>query len=298
MKLFARTGSGTVIGGVVVAPKASDLILPIALAVEHRLTVDQLARAFSVYPSLSARSPTPRAPCTSSADDLRSALFFQEFVRPMGLEYRPGAGSTPGSIRSPEKRGIASGPPARRRCPGVHQVAGGAGRRPKSGEHRHMDVHPIVDRYGGIATRAQILQAGASGGDITRAVRLGEVRRLRRAHYSTPDASFPALAAVRVGGRLAGLSAAASYGLWGGTDSVVHIAVAPNASRLRTDFAPSSGRALSPDLFDPAIELHWVAAPSNAQCWRVSLESALIQVAQWSGREDAIACLDTASAVA
>lgn len=53
VKLFARTGSGTVIGGVVVAPKASDLVLPIALAVEHRLTVDQLARAFSVYPSLS-----------------------------------------------------------------------------------------------------------------------------------------------------------------------------------------------------------------------------------------------------
>ena len=54
VKIFARTGSGTVIGGVVVAPKASDLILPIALAVEHRLTVDQLAKAFSVYPSLSA----------------------------------------------------------------------------------------------------------------------------------------------------------------------------------------------------------------------------------------------------
>ncbi|WBU36809.1 NAD(P)H-quinone dehydrogenase [Homoserinibacter sp. YIM 151385] len=53
VKLFARTGSGTVIGGVVVAPKASELVLPIALAVEHRLTVDQLARAFSVYPSLS-----------------------------------------------------------------------------------------------------------------------------------------------------------------------------------------------------------------------------------------------------
>jgi pyruvate/2-oxoglutarate dehydrogenase complex dihydrolipoamide dehydrogenase (E3) component len=53
VKLFARTGSGTVIGGVIVAPKASDLILPIALAVEHRLTVDQLARALSVYPSLS-----------------------------------------------------------------------------------------------------------------------------------------------------------------------------------------------------------------------------------------------------
>ncbi|CAN5208841.1 NAD(P)H-quinone dehydrogenase [soil metagenome] len=54
VKLFARTGSGTVIGGVVVAPHASELILGIALAVEHRLTVDQLAKAFSVYPSLTS----------------------------------------------------------------------------------------------------------------------------------------------------------------------------------------------------------------------------------------------------
>jgi dihydrolipoamide dehydrogenase len=53
VKLFARTGSGTVIGGVIVAPRASELILPIAIAVEHRLTVDQIARAFAVYPSLS-----------------------------------------------------------------------------------------------------------------------------------------------------------------------------------------------------------------------------------------------------
>jgi pyruvate/2-oxoglutarate dehydrogenase complex dihydrolipoamide dehydrogenase (E3) component len=52
VKLFARTGSGTVIGGVIVAPHASELINSIALAVEHRLTVDQLAAAFSVYPSL------------------------------------------------------------------------------------------------------------------------------------------------------------------------------------------------------------------------------------------------------
>jgi NAD(P)H dehydrogenase (quinone) len=53
VKLFARTGSGTVIGGVIVAPRASELIFSLALAVEHRLTVDQVARAFTVYPSLS-----------------------------------------------------------------------------------------------------------------------------------------------------------------------------------------------------------------------------------------------------
>lgn len=52
VKLFARTGSGTVLGGVIVSPKASELIFPLALAFEHRLTVDQVARAFAVYPSL------------------------------------------------------------------------------------------------------------------------------------------------------------------------------------------------------------------------------------------------------
>ncbi|QTX05310.1 NAD(P)H-quinone dehydrogenase [Agromyces archimandritae] len=52
VKLFARTGSGTVIGGVIVAPKASELIFPVALAVENRLTVDEFAEAFPVYPSL------------------------------------------------------------------------------------------------------------------------------------------------------------------------------------------------------------------------------------------------------
>jgi len=52
IKLICSTG-GTVIGGVVVAPRASDLIYPIAIAVENRLTVDELARVFTVYPSLS-----------------------------------------------------------------------------------------------------------------------------------------------------------------------------------------------------------------------------------------------------
>jgi pyruvate/2-oxoglutarate dehydrogenase complex dihydrolipoamide dehydrogenase (E3) component len=53
VKLFARTGSGTVVGGVVVAPRASELIYPVALAVDGRLTVDQLAHSFTIYPSIS-----------------------------------------------------------------------------------------------------------------------------------------------------------------------------------------------------------------------------------------------------
>src|SRR5450432_621794 len=53
VKLFARPGTGVVLGGVVVAPKASELILPVTMAVQLGLTVDQLAQSFSVYPSLS-----------------------------------------------------------------------------------------------------------------------------------------------------------------------------------------------------------------------------------------------------
>ena len=53
VKLFAAAGSHSIVGGVVVAPHASELIFPIALAVQHRLTVDQMASTITVYPSLS-----------------------------------------------------------------------------------------------------------------------------------------------------------------------------------------------------------------------------------------------------
>lgn len=53
VKIFCRQSSRIVIGGVVVGPQASELIHAITLAVDARLTVDQLSAAFTVYPSLS-----------------------------------------------------------------------------------------------------------------------------------------------------------------------------------------------------------------------------------------------------
>ncbi|AFM16030.1 pyruvate/2-oxoglutarate dehydrogenase complex, dihydrolipoamide dehydrogenase component [Mycolicibacterium chubuense NBB4] len=53
VKIFCRPATGVVIGGVVVAPIASELILPIALAVQNRISVTDLAQTLSVYPSLS-----------------------------------------------------------------------------------------------------------------------------------------------------------------------------------------------------------------------------------------------------
>src|SRR5699024_3890328 len=51
VKLIVRPGSHTVIGAVVVAPRASELILPYTLAVAHRLTAEQVAGTFTIYPS-------------------------------------------------------------------------------------------------------------------------------------------------------------------------------------------------------------------------------------------------------
>ena len=53
VKLYARKATGAVIGAVVVAPEASELIFPFTLAVHKGLTVDDLAATISVYPSLS-----------------------------------------------------------------------------------------------------------------------------------------------------------------------------------------------------------------------------------------------------
>ncbi len=51
VKLLARPGSGTIVGGAVVAGYASDLIAPASLACFNRITANQLSMAFQVYPS-------------------------------------------------------------------------------------------------------------------------------------------------------------------------------------------------------------------------------------------------------
>lgn len=53
VKVITDRASDTVIGGVVVAPRASELIYPLTLAVTHRLTAAELSAAYTIYPSIS-----------------------------------------------------------------------------------------------------------------------------------------------------------------------------------------------------------------------------------------------------
>jgi len=53
VKVFCLPLTGIIIGGVVVAPRASELVHALSVAVHGRITVDDFAQAFTVYPSLS-----------------------------------------------------------------------------------------------------------------------------------------------------------------------------------------------------------------------------------------------------
>lgn len=53
VKLFCLPTTGIIVGGVVVAPYASELIHAVAVAVGQRLDVDEFSASFTVYPSMS-----------------------------------------------------------------------------------------------------------------------------------------------------------------------------------------------------------------------------------------------------
>jgi NAD(P)H dehydrogenase (quinone) len=86
VKLLSSPGSGRILGGVVVAPRASELILAVSTAVEQRLTVEQLARTFAVYPSLSG-SITEAA--RKLMDPTHDSLLFSERTMVRAPHNRP-----------------------------------------------------------------------------------------------------------------------------------------------------------------------------------------------------------------
>lgn len=53
VKLFCLPTTGIIVGGVIVAPRASELIHAVTLAVARRVTVDEFSQVFTVYPSMS-----------------------------------------------------------------------------------------------------------------------------------------------------------------------------------------------------------------------------------------------------
>lgn len=90
-----------------------------------------------------------------------------------------------------------------------------------------------VEALGGIATRAQLFAHGCTRDEIDLAVRYGWILSARRGLYVSVGVDPLVLRALRVGGRLACVSAVAWYeGRKVTPDEPIHVAVPHGASRL------------------------------------------------------------------
>jgi very-short-patch-repair endonuclease len=141
-----------------------------------------------------------------------------------------------------------------------------------------MGIAELVAARGGFATTRELRAAGATERMLTAAVRFRHVRRARNGWYSTAPPADPRFRAVRVGGRLTGLSAFRAWGAWVlPRASVLHVAVPYNAARLRD-------RA--------GVRVHYVESDGHGSATEVSVADALLRVLLDEPPDVAVACMD------
>jgi len=158
---------------------------------------------------------------------------------------------------------------------------------------RLSSLPALVASLGVVATCGQLRDHGVTGPQLTQAVRAGILVRVRRAHYALPGIPRDCAAAVRLGGRLGGISAARSYGWWSGDDQRIHVSWPSKGNVAR------AGRVLfsSPEERVEFVH-HWrirrEVLEGEPEVWRESPEQTLAQVLLNSDRLTAIACADSA----
>jgi very-short-patch-repair endonuclease len=148
-------------------------------------------------------------------------------------------------------------------------------------------VERRIRREGWFLRRRDLLGMGYSDGRLRAALARKSVFRVRHGWYSVPAAPESGVRAVRVGGRLTGVSALEAYGIPVPRQATLHVAVPANACRLRNPL--DRRRRLDAT---GAIALHWADRPRSEHhdSWRVPMDDALLAVLQHESREIAVAC--------
>ncbi len=144
-----------------------------------------------------------------------------------------------------------------------------------------------------IVARHELLAAGMTGHTITEAVRTRLLIRVRRDHYALPTTDRHTIEAVRVGGRLACVSAAQEMGIFAFDAQFTHLHLAREASRLRSARARRVPLAAAPR---DGVELHWwpLIDPADGSEYSVGPRDALVQIIRCQHADHAVAALDTA----
>lgn len=155
------------------------------------------------------------------------------------------------------------------------------------------NIADIVDSLGGLAQKRQLVARGARDLDLTRAVRDGSVSRARQGWYTTLPATDARVRAVRVGGRLTGISAIIQAGGWVLGEHPIHVSVPVNAARLRSQH----NRRVRFDMSSRGgVVLHWdlTELGERGTTASVALSDALVRVVLDESLETAVAALDWA----
>lgn len=138
-----------------------------------------------------------------------------------------------------------------------------------------------------------LLANGATWRSLKGAVDNGLLIRARRGYYALPETDRHSLEAVRLGGRLACISAAADSGIFALDTTFAHVHLAPKASRLR---APHNRFERLTTANRDGVELHWdvLLNPRDGTEYRVGLMDALVQIVRCQSPRFALASLDNA----
>ena len=142
--------------------------------------------------------------------------------------------------------------------------------------------------------RASLLRLGYSRRHIAFAVAAGAILRVRKGWYTLPSTPTAAVEAFRIGGRLTGLSAFKTYGLWTPSTFTLHVAVPRDARALRH---PHDMRVRLGSTHRGQCAITWTderVAGNKNRPWRTSIVDSLVHIVKHDGRVASIICLDAA----
>lgn len=154
-----------------------------------------------------------------------------------------------------------------------------------------MDLTDHINAHGGLAATHELLRAGWSSRQLTRAVNAGILVRVRQGWYTAPNTDETLQRAVRVGGRLACTSAARAYGLWVPGTRKLHVAVQPHVSRLRSSIDKT---VRLKELQHSGVVVHWTDERASSNRFSVSVRESLRQMCGCRPPEVVIAAVDSA----
>lgn len=143
-----------------------------------------------------------------------------------------------------------------------------------------------LTKRGGAAHTSDIYAAGFNKEAVAAAIRRGRMLRVRRSWIVMSACSSALVSALRVGGRLTCVSAAAHLGLWVPAHDDVHAAVSPGAARISTEGlrvhwsngpAPTARRATVDPLINVLYHVARCQQPADALAiWESALNKRLI----------------------